>query len=203
MSHNQATHFKRTISCLLCISLLFHITCLSTTTPDLVWLCKNYICKTKLTSFLQNSYIELCHCTGVYADESDVKKCLSEKYGTLLVTQLKEKEVNGDLMESDICMTIRLQIVYGRLSIRSVRNAFEESVGNRLNKFGGSDNKELLQRYVILLINFHRVCINQNNNWRNFFGYYEIPYTWRDLHLGVFSFCHLLVFVVYRFLNKS
>lgn len=85
---------------------------------------------------------------GVYADESDVKKCLSEKYGTLSVAQLKEKEVNGDLMECDICMTIRLQIVYSRLSIRSVRNAFEESVGNRLKKFGGSDNKELLQSFT-------------------------------------------------------
>ncbi|KAL1832842.1 hypothetical protein ACET3Z_002493 [Daucus carota] len=85
---------------------------------------------------------------GVYADESDVKKCLAEKYGSLSVSQLKEKDVNEDLMESDVCMTVRLQIVYGRLSIRSVRNAFEESVGDRLQKFGGSDNKELLQRFT-------------------------------------------------------
>ncbi|CAK9151074.1 unnamed protein product [Ilex paraguariensis] len=84
---------------------------------------------------------------GVYADDSDIKKFLSEKYGTISVSELKEnKEFNKDLMESDICMTVRLQIVYGRLSIRSVRSAFEESVGSRLQKFGGSDNKELLQR---------------------------------------------------------
>lgn len=63
------------------------------------------------------------------------------------MSQLKEKDVNEDLMENDVCMTVRLQIVYGRLSIRSVRNAFEESVGDRLQKFGGSDNKELLQRF--------------------------------------------------------
>ena len=44
-------------------------------------------------------------------------------------------------------MAVRLQIVYGRLSIRSVRNAFEESVGNRLIKYSdGSDTDELLQR---------------------------------------------------------
>lgn len=85
---------------------------------------------------------------GVYADESDIKKCLSEKYGRLSVSKLKEKDVNEDLMESDVCMTVRLQIVYGRLSIRSVRNAFEESVGDRLQKFGGSDNKELLQSFT-------------------------------------------------------
>lgn len=86
---------------------------------------------------------------GVYADDSDVKKFLSEKYGTPSVSELKEKkEVREDLMESDISITVRLQIVYGKLSIRSVRNAFEESVGSRLQKFGGSYNKELLQKFT-------------------------------------------------------
>uniref|UniRef100_J3MM85 Chalcone--flavanone isomerase n=2 Tax=Oryza brachyantha TaxID=4533 RepID=J3MM85_ORYBR len=47
-------------------------------------------------------------------------------------------------------MTVRLQIVYGRLSIRSVRSAFEKSVGSRLKKFGGSDTNELLQSFVSL-----------------------------------------------------
>ncbi|KAI7982680.1 Fatty-acid-binding protein 1 [Camellia lanceoleosa] len=86
--------------------------------------------------------------TGVYADDGDIKKVLGEKYGNISVSELKEKnkELFDDLMESDICMTVRLQIVYGRLSIRSVRSAFEESVGTRLQKFGGADNKELLQR---------------------------------------------------------
>ncbi|KAL3517579.1 hypothetical protein ACH5RR_020168 [Cinchona calisaya] len=86
---------------------------------------------------------------GVYADDADIKKLLSEKYATLSTEELKErKELKEDLMESDISMTVRLQIVYGRLSIRSVRNAFEESVGSRLRKFGGSDNKELLERFT-------------------------------------------------------
>jgi hypothetical protein len=31
-----------------------------------------------------------------------------------------------------------------------VRSAFEESVGKRLQKYGGSDNKELLQRWNIV-----------------------------------------------------
>uniref|UniRef100_A0A5B7BI39 Putative fatty-acid-binding protein 1 n=1 Tax=Davidia involucrata TaxID=16924 RepID=A0A5B7BI39_DAVIN len=86
---------------------------------------------------------------GVYADDGDIKKFLSEKYGKLSVSELKEhKEFNEDLMENDVNMTVRLQIIYGRLSIRSVRSAFEESVGSRLQKFGGSDNKELLQRFT-------------------------------------------------------
>ncbi|KAF8006518.1 hypothetical protein BT93_K0727 [Corymbia citriodora subsp. variegata] len=86
---------------------------------------------------------------GVYADDKDVNKLLKEKYGKLSISELKEsKEVSEDLMESDICITVRLQIVYGKLSIKSVRSAFEESVGNRLKKFSPEDNKELLQRFT-------------------------------------------------------
>ncbi|KAL3827943.1 hypothetical protein ACJIZ3_016745 [Penstemon smallii] len=86
---------------------------------------------------------------GVYADDSDVKEFLSEKYGALSSSELKgNEELKEDLMESDVSMTIRLQIVYGRLSIKSVRSAFQESVASRLHKFGGSDNEELLQRFT-------------------------------------------------------
>ncbi|PSR86069.1 Fatty-acid-binding protein [Actinidia chinensis var. chinensis] len=85
---------------------------------------------------------------GVYADNGDINKVLGEKYGKASASEIEKKDLIDDLMESDICMTVRLQIVYGRLSIRSVRSAFAESVGNRLQKFGGSDNKELLQRFT-------------------------------------------------------
>ncbi|XXG48535.1 hypothetical protein AAC387_Pa02g2958 [Persea americana] len=86
---------------------------------------------------------------GVYADDNDIKKWFSKKYGKLTVSELKEnKNFYDEVLSQDICMTVRLQIVYGRLSIRSVRNAFEESVGSRLQKFGGSDNKDLLQRFT-------------------------------------------------------
>ncbi|KAK4801037.1 hypothetical protein SAY86_021524 [Trapa natans] len=86
---------------------------------------------------------------GVYADENDVKKELKKKYGKFSTNELKEsKEIQQDLMEKDIRVTVRLQIVYGRLSIRSVRSAFEESVGGRLQKFGQGNNKELLQRFT-------------------------------------------------------
>ncbi len=96
---------------------------------------------------LKLCYSPLCLCAGVYADDNGVKEFLSEKYGKLSDSEFKEnKKFNEDLIENDICVTVRLQIVYGRLSIRSVRSAFEESVGSRLQKFGGSDNKELLQR---------------------------------------------------------
>ncbi|CAM0906377.1 unnamed protein product [Alopecurus aequalis] len=87
---------------------------------------------------------------GVYADDGDLKQ-LREKYQKLPVSELKENaELINDALERDIRMTVRLRIVYGRLSIGSVRSAFEKSVGSRLQKFGGSDTKELLQSFVSL-----------------------------------------------------
>lgn len=86
---------------------------------------------------------------GVYADEDDVQKKLSEKYGNLSASELKgNKDFNEDVLASDINLTVRLQIVYSKLSIRSVRGAFEDSVGSRLQKFGGPNNNELLQRFT-------------------------------------------------------
>uniref|UniRef100_A0A2P2Q8A2 Chalcone isomerase domain-containing protein n=1 Tax=Rhizophora mucronata TaxID=61149 RepID=A0A2P2Q8A2_RHIMU len=86
---------------------------------------------------------------GVYADNDELKKLLGEKCGKLSVSELKEsKEFKEDLMEADFQMTVRLQIIYGKLSIRSMRSAFEESVGSRLQKFGGQDSKDLLQRFT-------------------------------------------------------
>ncbi|KAI3872758.1 hypothetical protein MKW92_011102 [Papaver armeniacum] len=86
---------------------------------------------------------------GVYADDSEIKKLLTDKYSDFSASELKENsKLNEDIMEKDICMTVRLQIAYGRLSIRSVRNAFEDSVGNRLKKFGGADNAELLHSFT-------------------------------------------------------
>uniref|UniRef100_A0A1D1YAB8 Chalcone--flavanone isomerase n=2 Tax=Anthurium amnicola TaxID=1678845 RepID=A0A1D1YAB8_9ARAE len=94
---------------------------------------------------------------GVYADDDDVKG-LKEKYGTLTMSQLKEsKEFHADVLEQDLRMTVRLQIVYSRLSIRSVRSAFEESVGSRLRKYSGSDNKELLQRFTSLFRDEYKI----------------------------------------------
>ncbi|XP_021733307.1 fatty-acid-binding protein 1-like [Chenopodium quinoa] len=86
---------------------------------------------------------------GVYADEDDVQHNLKDKYGEYSASDLKDnKGFSEDLLESDVNLTVRLQIVYSRLSIRSVRSAFEESVGSRLQKFGVDDNKELLHRFT-------------------------------------------------------
>lgn len=80
---------------------------------------------------------------GVYVDSNDVKK-LSEKFSNVK----ENKGIVQNILEEDMQMKVRLEIVYGRLSIRSVRSAFEESVGSRIKKFSGSDDKELLQRFT-------------------------------------------------------
>ncbi|KAL9677420.1 hypothetical protein QQ045_005649 [Rhodiola kirilowii] len=86
---------------------------------------------------------------GVYADDNDVKKALGGNFGNLSISCLQHSnDFNEEILEGDIPMTVRLQIVYGKLSIGSVRSAFKESVGSRLKKFGGPDNKELLERFT-------------------------------------------------------
>ncbi|KAK9139789.1 hypothetical protein Scep_009470 [Stephania cephalantha] len=95
---------------------------------------------------------------GVYADEANIKNMLNEKYDKLSVSELKgNKQFYEDVIDNDISMTVRLQIVYGRLSIGSVRSAFEESIGSRLQKFGGADNKELLQRFTSMFKDEYKI----------------------------------------------
>uniref|UniRef100_A0A7N0T3W5 Chalcone isomerase domain-containing protein n=1 Tax=Kalanchoe fedtschenkoi TaxID=63787 RepID=A0A7N0T3W5_KALFE len=86
---------------------------------------------------------------GVYADENDVRKVLGGKFGNQSISSLQDgKDLNEEILEGDVPVTVRLQIVYSRLSIGSVRSAFKESVGSRLQKFGGPGNKELLDRFT-------------------------------------------------------
>ncbi|KAJ8466876.1 hypothetical protein OPV22_029428 [Ensete ventricosum] len=75
---------------------------------------------------------------GVYADESDVKR-LRKKYGTFSVSELK---------------------VNHRLSIGDLRDTFQKIVGNELQKNGGSNNKELLQRFTSIFRDEHMLLGN-------------------------------------------
>ncbi|WOL15212.1 fatty-acid-binding protein 1 [Canna indica] len=92
----------------------------------------------------------ICYAYGVYADDNDIKR-LSWKYGNFSISDLKKnEEFITDVLDQDIRLTVRLQIVYNRLSIGSVRNAFAKTVGSRIQKFSGSENKELLQSFTSL-----------------------------------------------------
>jgi len=95
---------------------------------------------------------------GVYVDENSLKEKLVDKYGKMSVTELKDsKEFYEDVIGNDLSLTVRLEIVYGKLSIGSVRSAFEESIGSRLQKFSGSQNKELLQRFTSQFKDDHKL----------------------------------------------
>ncbi|XP_020203562.1 fatty-acid-binding protein 1-like [Cajanus cajan] len=95
---------------------------------------------------------------GVYAADLDIKKYLSWKYKKFSASKLQgKKEFTDDLMENDIFMAVSLQIIHDGLSIPKVRSVFEESVGSRLYKFGGSDNKELLQRFTSLFRDEYKI----------------------------------------------
>lgn len=86
---------------------------------------------------------------GLYADERSLKEKLVDKYGKQSATELKEnKDFYEDVIGNDLGLMVRLEIVYGKLSIGSVRSAFEDSIGSRLQKFSGTENKELLQRFT-------------------------------------------------------
>ena len=100
-------------------------------------------------SLSATSYIYCCCITGVYADEIGLKEKLSSesKYTELAVSDLKQnKAFYDDLTTSDFKMGVRLVIVYGRLKIGSVRSAFEDSIGSRIKKFNGKEDRPLLER---------------------------------------------------------
>ncbi|CAL9111916.1 unnamed protein product [Musa acuminata var. zebrina] len=100
---------------------------------------------------------------GVYADESDVKR-LRKKYGTFSVSELKgNKELIDDVLDQDLRMTIRLQIVNRMLSTRYLHETFAKVVENELQKYGGSktsNNKELLQRFNSIFMDEHKLLGN-------------------------------------------
>ncbi|KAJ7299048.1 hypothetical protein O6H91_Y317800 [Diphasiastrum complanatum] len=88
---------------------------------------------------------------GVYADADALNEKLGEKYAKVVPEKLKEdKAFYEDIVSGDIDLAVRLVIVYSKLKIGSVRSAFEESLGGRIKKFTGSENKELLHRNFTL-----------------------------------------------------
>jgi hypothetical protein len=89
----------------------------TTRTNIALFMCTYMLSVENTSIILKLCYSPLCLCAGVYADDNGVKEFLSEKYGKLSDSEFKEnKKFNEDLIENDICVTVRLQIVYGRTS---------------------------------------------------------------------------------------
>jgi hypothetical protein len=84
---------------------------------------------------------------GVYADPDSLKSNLSGKYEHDTTADFNSREeLFADVTKSDVGLTVRLVIVYGKLKIGSIRSAFEESIGKGLKKFSSDDITELLKR---------------------------------------------------------
>jgi hypothetical protein len=105
---------------------------------------------------------------GVYANESGLKEKLDSgnTYDEYEVSDLTQnKAFYDDLAKSDFEMRVRLVIVYGRLKIGSVRSAFEDSIGSRIKKFNGQEDKPLLERFgkhkdksqIYVQLHFHEI----------------------------------------------
>ncbi|MCO5602552.1 hypothetical protein L7F22_056685 [Adiantum nelumboides] len=88
---------------------------------------------------------------GVYANEVSLRDKLGLKYTDHSGADLKKnKQFHDDIVASDFDLAVRLVIVYGRLKIGSVRSAFEESIGNRIQKFSGKEDRPLLESFTSL-----------------------------------------------------
>ncbi|KAL3697130.1 hypothetical protein R1sor_011206 [Riccia sorocarpa] len=86
---------------------------------------------------------------GVYADPDSLRTNLGDKCENLSSELVKTtSDLYDDVIEKDVGLTVRLVIVYGKLKISSIRNAFEDSIGSGLKKFSGEENKELLQSFT-------------------------------------------------------
>ncbi|KAH7332519.1 hypothetical protein KP509_20G092200 [Ceratopteris richardii] len=76
---------------------------------------------------------------------------LGSKYTGFSFAELKQsKSFQDDVVASDFDLTVRLVIVYGRLKVGSVRTAFEESIGSRIKKFSGKEDRPLLESFTSL-----------------------------------------------------
>lgn len=90
---------------------------------------------------------------GVYSHAESVRQRLGSKYGLGdTVTDELPRDLYADAISFDVSLTVRLVIVYGRLKMASVRSSFEESLGARINRFGGAADRPLLTKYLCIPI---------------------------------------------------
>jgi len=88
---------------------------------------------------------------GVYIDPSSVVRELSSTYGSTSASILSNsKWFQNDVIAKDTKITVRLIISYKRLKIKQIKGAFEESVGNGIEKLSGAPNKPLLNSFTSL-----------------------------------------------------
>uniref|UniRef100_A0A453PS48 Chalcone--flavanone isomerase n=1 Tax=Aegilops tauschii subsp. strangulata TaxID=200361 RepID=A0A453PS48_AEGTS len=73
---------------------------------------------------------------------------LGSKYATVPVAELKDHpDFYEDLLRENIHMTVRLVVSYNGLSISAVRDAFEKSLGFRLQKMNPNTDYHCLKTF--------------------------------------------------------
>jgi hypothetical protein len=100
---------------------------------------------------------------GLYVQPDHLRGQLGEKYKGFTVEELKNRpEILEDLLRRhEVEMTLRLVVHYKGLKMEMVRNAFQDSLRNRLNKIEGGANDEGLQTFCSYLsddIRLYQVC---------------------------------------------
>ncbi|KAM3224537.1 hypothetical protein ACQJBY_057744 [Aegilops geniculata] len=85
---------------------------------------------------------------GLYIQPDSICKKLGSKYASVPVAELKDHpDFYEDLLRENIHMTVRLVVSYNGLSISAVRDAFEKSLGFRLQKMNPNTDYHCLKTF--------------------------------------------------------
>lgn len=92
---------------------------------------------------------------GLYVQPDHLRGQLGEKYKGFTAEELKNRpDILEDLLRRhEVEMTLRLVVHYKGLKMEMVRNAFQDSLKNRLNKIEGGANDKGLQTFCSYLSN--------------------------------------------------
>ncbi|KAG0607844.1 hypothetical protein M758_8G059300 [Ceratodon purpureus] len=90
---------------------------------------------------------------GLYVRPDHLRGQLGDKYKGFTAEELKDRPdfLDDLLRRHEVEMTLRLVVHYKGLKIGMVRNAFQDSLKNRLNKIEGGENDEGLQTFCSYL----------------------------------------------------
>jgi len=85
---------------------------------------------------------------GLYIQLDSICKKLGPKYACIPDAELKDHpDFYEDLLRENIDMTVRLVVSYNGLSIGTVRDAFERSLGFRLQKMNPNTDYQCLKKF--------------------------------------------------------
>lgn len=81
---------------------------------------------------------------GIYADNLKLKDLMKSKIGK--VPSKPTKEMFQMVVDSDVGMTVKLNIVFSNLTMSMVRKNFDEGLGAAIKKLTGAKNDELAKK---------------------------------------------------------